>query len=587
MLSSSISAEETQPYFDLHLLVNSSKDSRVAFVTAMIEDLSSLNIDIITHPAQGSSFFDRNLYYLLINPEAEFIPTYEEGGYDVAIAGSLWELDPNDFSWMFGFAPEESYFQYNSSEFYETLNQYFIEPDPYLRTSLLNNLQSILYNEVPSIPLYYEQFLMTKRNEFSGISSNILLEGPLQAENWQNSNDSKTTIAVPWFPNSYSIFDFHPYYTRNMFPTALWTQSVYGGLTRRNPNTLYWDLIVANNFSISPDKLQITVDLDPNAKFSDGSPILAEDVKYTYNLHQTISAGSFLYTDLLQVISNNDSVEIIDSDTVKFTFSSIQNYPLSYLSIGLLDKSYVEPVISTYGYSIFNDAPFTSNVTDTLVKSCGPFMLNIFNSTEKTISLTPNPYWNNFTYTSTLNALLDEINIVTVPDIDEALNMLINNEVDLVTDETWNIYPYDLNLNLTFINSHSEIEPLILNTNIVNSMEINMLHPIFGTGELTPEGTPEAANYIRLAISHAINRYAIIQDVFDGVAKQGASIVPDSCAGADIGLLPSAFDLFSSREYLEMAGYGLPTETTNVFVLVTILGFLAIASSYDLNRKRT
>ncbi len=216
---------------------------------------------------------------------------------------------------------------------------------------------------------------------------------------------------------------------------------------------------------------------------------------------------------------------------------------------------YVEPAITTHGYSIVNDIPFTANVSDTLVKSCGPFVLDTFNVAEQTIKLIPNPYWNNITASSGEDAKLEELQLHYIPDINEALSKLVNDEVDIVTDEVWRLKPFTQNLNITYLNSLAGISGLILNTNILNQIEVNMLHPIIGTGELTPEGTAEAALNIRKAISHAIPRQTIIDNEFDGIGTPSISPVPDSCAGFDSSLTPYIYDIDLAKSYLELAEY--------------------------------
>jgi microcin C transport system substrate-binding protein len=53
---------------------------------------------------------------------------------------------------------------------------------------------------------------------------------------------------------------------------------VYEGLLGLNPTTLDYMPSIATHWQISPDKLTFRFRIDPNAKFSDGSPITSEDV---------------------------------------------------------------------------------------------------------------------------------------------------------------------------------------------------------------------------------------------------------------------------------------------------------------------
>ncbi|MCC2609474.1 ABC transporter substrate-binding protein [Neorhizobium sp. Rsf11] len=88
----------------------------------------------------------------------------------------------------------------------------------------------------------------------------------------------------------------------------------------------------------TPDPTTWIFKLRPNLKFSDGSPLTADDVVFTFT---TILAKDFnapmraLYTPI-------SVVEAVDSQTVKFTLSAPYAPLLSYLDIGIVPKALVE-----------------------------------------------------------------------------------------------------------------------------------------------------------------------------------------------------------------------------------------------------
>jgi microcin C transport system substrate-binding protein len=55
-------------------------------------------------------------------------------------------------------------------------------------------------------------------------------------------------------------------------------QGVYETLLGLNPTTLQWTPSLATHWQISPDKLTYRFRIDPNAKFSDGTPVTSDDV---------------------------------------------------------------------------------------------------------------------------------------------------------------------------------------------------------------------------------------------------------------------------------------------------------------------
>lgn len=88
----------------------------------------------------------------------------------------------------------------------------------------------------------------------------------------------------------------------------------------------------------NPDPQTFIFKLRPDLKFSDGSPLTADDVVFTYTtmIDPDFNAPArALYTPI-------SAVEAIDPQTVKFTLSAPYAPLLSYLDIGIVPKALVE-----------------------------------------------------------------------------------------------------------------------------------------------------------------------------------------------------------------------------------------------------
>lgn len=72
------------------------------------------------------------------------------------------------------------------------------------------------------------------------------------------------------------------YYLDNNTMSARVFDSLYESLIGMDPDTLEYDRAIAKKWTISEDKLTFTFWIDPDAKWSDGKPITAEDVLWTY-----------------------------------------------------------------------------------------------------------------------------------------------------------------------------------------------------------------------------------------------------------------------------------------------------------------
>ena len=139
-------------------------------------------------------------------------------------------------------------------------------------------------------------------------------------------------------------------------------------------------------------------------------------------------------------------------------------------------------------------------------------------------------------------------------------------------------------------------------------MGFNMQHPIFGTGVDTPLGKSDpskaalAAKYVRQAISHAVPRDLIVQQLLFGYGYPGITTPVAGnyqtgfaiTAGFDTALKPYDFNLTESRQLLQQAGYFPTTPTPPGFwdaygvyiVSALVAAIVALSAVYVLRVRR-
>ena len=86
---------------------------------------------------------------------------------------------------------------------------------------------------------------------------------------------------------------------------------------------------LAKSWEWARDSMSITFRLDPAARFHDGTPVTAADVRYTFRLVSDPALGS----SATPLVSNIDSVSVVDSLTPVFWFkkrSAEQFYDIAY-----------------------------------------------------------------------------------------------------------------------------------------------------------------------------------------------------------------------------------------------------------------
>jgi len=92
---------------------------------------------------------------------------------------------------------------------------------------------------------------------------------------------------------------------------------VLESLLKRNPDTLEWDGLLAKSWQTSDDGLTIDFTLRDNIVFSDGAPLTAADVEFTFAfmMDERIAApATRAYYDKIT------AVEALDKNTVRFVF---------------------------------------------------------------------------------------------------------------------------------------------------------------------------------------------------------------------------------------------------------------------------
>ena len=581
-LSMTQETDEVNIVFSINFLSPNDSPARCGHWSMLMENtLPKIGIGIDYHE---STSWEEIGYRTWNHPLLDVWPligTYAEGGFDILFNKFYWNLDP-DISDRFDGASlvpiGNNFYQYFNPAYDAKQMQYLVELNQTLKTHYFHELQSILFEDLPAISVLYGRTLYGMRDSITGIDWDLLYDTTHRPELWNDIEDQVIVYAIPGDLEAQNIFLLeqnprNPRKPKIGYPDAQWMNVVYGRLFQRNQLSHYWEPEIALNYSVSSDLRNYTVNIDPNAKFSDGSLVLAEDIEYTYELHLTPSVNSTKYDELTYWFENNQSIEIIDSHKLNFNFSRFCYSPFNVLSEGIIDRSEIEPLISTYGYTIFTETPLTGNVTDSLVKSCGPFKLELYEPTNNDlVKMVPNLYWNNLTSSGGNNALLEELYHTYISGKDNAVAELEAGTIDILSCWYYSVQED--------YKDKPQMHYVLAKTGYQADMSINMKHPIMGTGVLTPEGTKEAAKFIRKAISHAVPREVIVEHLFEGIATPGTSPIADSCVGYNDSVEHYTYDLELAIDYMEQAGFQVrkttPTKTSITILLTMVFGLTTI-----------
>lgn len=115
---------------------------------------------------------------------------------------------------------------------------------------------------------------------------------------------------------------------------------VYDSLMEVHPNTLEFMPLLAKSWKISSGKKVFTIYLDPDAKWSDGKPVTADDVKFTYDT--IMNTSNMTSVQRLSLVRFQPPV-IVDRYTIRFTAKTVHyNNLVTVASMSILPKHLFE-----------------------------------------------------------------------------------------------------------------------------------------------------------------------------------------------------------------------------------------------------
>jgi len=135
-------------------------------------------------------------------------------------------------------------------------------------------------------------------------------------------------------PNSFN------YYLDNNTSNSDRFSMIFDSLLGNHPVTLEHSPLLAEKWSISDNKKTFTFWLDKSAKWSDGKPLTAHDVKWTVDIltaKETLSGAMKLY------LGKFESPEVINDHQIQFTSSEVHWRNLDIIGgLSILPKHYFE-----------------------------------------------------------------------------------------------------------------------------------------------------------------------------------------------------------------------------------------------------
>ena len=304
---------------------------------------------------------------------------------------------------------------------------------------------------------------------------------------------------------------FNPCNTKDATSSSM-AGMLYDGLVTTNPRTGEVQPLLAKSFEIKDN--DYIIHLRKGIKWTDGKPITAEDVIYTYNEIVFKGLGNPSTMDAMIVDGKLPSLVKIDDYTVKFTTPRPFAPFLRQLSYPIVPKHYFKPY-SDKGESVFN-AFLSPNTNPKDIVSSGAFKLKEYVAAQRVVFVR-NPNYYKINLENKQLPYLEKVVYLIVGDTNNEILKFEAKELDVLSIRGSNIAQYKLNeakSDYSVYNLGADTGTLFLVINLNNRKDKNgkyYVNPIkqkwFGNRDF------------RAAIDWAIDRKNMVQNIASGVAE--------------------------------------------------------------------
>lgn len=564
-------AANPEPFFTIDILAPNSNPARNQWATMMVQQLPKIGIGVDTFDhTSWAQIYPRVFTY----PGAP-IPTYDEGGYDILFigwSGSL-DWDPTDLYSSDSLYPAGyNTYQWENTEFDNLLSNYTQTFNDAERNEYASQMQEILYDELPSITLVYDRALYPISDDVSGYNLLLWAANYQPMEEWEVAGDTELHYATPA-----DYVHFHPLLYQSVYD-AEWLRQIYNGLIERDAETLEFTERIASSYETTDGGMTWEVTIDPAATWSDGTPVTADDVKFTYEAVLSPELGSVSY-GFTKKYFDNESITVLDDHTVKFELKEPYAFAESLLGYDLVPKHIWESI--PVGDWDSQSVEWAKNDPSKFVGT-GPFTLKDYDPTNGIINLEKNPHFDDVPGLE--EPILDEVFVEYYANKEGAISALAAGTIDMISAY--------FGISFEDMEGVANADIDIAASPAWQEMMLNMEHPIIGTGDAAATPGAESAKHIRKAISHMVPRETIIEEILNGYGEPGVTACPDTSFAHDDTIEPYEYSIELAMEHMEAAGYEYEEETTTdgggigLAIIMSILALAGATQVFLLKRRK-
>ena len=306
------------------------------------------------------------------------------------------------------------------------------------------------------------------------------------------------------------------------------------GLVKRHPVTGRYMPIMATHWSIQDDQRTIYLRLDPDARWSDGEPITADDYVFTLEMMRSPHIVDPFYNQYAKLYY--ESIDKIDDYTLRIVGKRPSWRPL-------YDYAEIWP---TPEHATVLDESWVQRTTNQPQVASGPYVATSVSRGESVTFERIEDWWGNGKryFRGLFN--VDRIHLTMVPP-ERTLDFLRSGDIDMIyegTARTWNEQ-----YNFPAVQNGWIRRARVFQKRPVpmNGLHMNLEAPIFQNKDFR-KAMQYLFNFERLNRNLMFDAYYGLTSFFEGTEY------------ANPELEPYPFDPVKAREHLERAGYRRPEE---------------------------
>jgi peptide/nickel transport system substrate-binding protein len=309
-------------------------------------------------------------------------------------------------------------------------------------------------------------------------------------------------------------------------------RAMYEFLTTYDPKDEHPVPALATAWTHSPDGRTWTYTIRSGATWSDGQPITAADIAFTYNLIMTnqdaATANGNFVADFASVRAPNPTTLVITTKTPQATMLALD-----------------VPIVPAHVWrGVTNIAKYTNLPTPGHpVVGSGPFVLTDYREGQY-VKLAANPhYWRG-------RPKIDELDFIHFDDTNAEVQALVKGDVDLIN-----------NLTAAQFDTLSHTRNVTTNKAEGGRFVDLVMNPGAATRTGTPfgDGNPNLRDIaVRTAIAEAIDPATLVSKVYGGYAQVGSGYLPEKFATyhwSPDKQQARTFDPAAANHLLDTAGY--------------------------------